>query len=214
MDGQTQLPRMAASGASPSPNGGGSGSGSGAGAAGPSPQSGAAAATQQQPQPPPRLGVSAEPDRHAKAAAARAAGSMHHGQSFGAYMELKQLKQREQFERRALEAGPARSAIFAGVVAHVNGRTAPSADEIKQIMALHGGAYEVYFSRDAVTHFICGHLPDTKIKQLSSHPRKPVAIVRPEWVVASLRAGRQLPVRRGGERGFFPVRRWCGLARV
>ena len=103
-------------------------------------------------------------------------------------------------------------------------------------MALHGGCFETYFSRDRVTHLVCSNLPDTKLKQLAANPRwaggrpaggvlgglgaagsrlclqttlhalrvippppntqrrKPVAIVRPEWVVASLRAGHLLPV--------------------
>jgi DNA repair protein REV1 len=63
-------------------------------------------------------------------------------------------------------------------------------------MALHGGGFETYFSRDRVTHLVCANLPDTKLKQMAANPRKPVAVVRPEWVVASLRAGQLLPVRR------------------
>lgn len=47
----------------------------------------------------------------------------------------------------------------------------PSHQELKQIMALHGGTFETYFSRDRVTHVICANLPDTKLKQLSSNPR-------------------------------------------
>ena len=39
--------------------------------------------------------------------------------------------------------------------------------ELKQLMALHGGRFENYLYRDAVTHIVCAHLPDTKIKQLA-----------------------------------------------
>lgn len=35
-------------------------------------------------------------------------------------------------------------------------------------MALHGGRFENYLYRDAVTHIICSNLPDTKIKQLAT----------------------------------------------
>lgn len=47
----------------------------------------------------------------------------------------------------------------------------PSHQELKQLMALHGGGFENYFSRDRVTHFVCSNLPDTKLKQLAQHPR-------------------------------------------
>jgi DNA repair protein REV1 len=33
-------------------------------------------------------------------------------------------------------------------------------------MALHGGQFETYYSRARVTHIVCTHLPDTKLKQL------------------------------------------------
>jgi hypothetical protein len=57
-----------------------------------------------------------------KAAAALAAGSMHHGDSFGVYMQHKNLKLREQFEAQAL--GQAQiSDVFRGVTIHVNGFT-------------------------------------------------------------------------------------------
>lgn len=46
-------------------------------------------------------------------------------------------------------------------------RAARSVQELKQIMALHGGNFETYFHRDHVTHIICNHLPDTKLKQLA-----------------------------------------------
>lgn len=65
--------------------------------------------------------------------------------------------------------------------------------ELKQLMALHGGRFENYLQRGAVTHIICNHLPDTKIKQLAT-ARDPLPIVRPEWITASIAAGRLLPV--------------------
>lgn len=48
--------------------------------------------------------------------------------------------------------------------------------------------------RDKVTHYVCSNLPDTKLKQLGSE-RNPVPIVRAEWIVASLQAGRLLPTK-------------------
>ncbi|KAL6765308.1 hypothetical protein V8C86DRAFT_2430773 [Haematococcus lacustris] len=123
------------------------------------------------------------------------AGTMHHGGSFGAYMQLKNSKLREQFESNSFQAAP-HSNIFQGVAIHVNGYTQPSAQELKQIMLLHGGRYEHYLYREHVTHLICNNLPDTKLKQLA-HAKQPLPIVRPEWIMASLQAGRLLPVRPG-----------------
>ncbi|KAF8057676.1 REV1 [Scenedesmus sp. PABB004] len=120
-------------------------------------------------------------------------GSMHHGGSFKTYFAVKNLKLQEQFEAQALAATPA-SALFRGVSIHVNGLTVPSHLELKQIMALHGGRFETYYHRGRVTHIVCANLPDTKLKQLA-HARDPVPVVRPEWIVASLRAGQVLPVK-------------------
>lgn len=55
--------------------------------------------------------------------------SMHHGGSFGRYMELKNRKLGEQFgqqQREVEAAGQQRSNIFRGVAIHVNGLTSPS----------------------------------------------------------------------------------------
>lgn len=65
--------------------------------------------------------------------------------------------------------------------------------ELKQLMALHGGRFENYLVRGAVTHIVCNHLPDTKIKQLAG-ARGALPIVRAEWVPASIAAGQLLPV--------------------
>ncbi|GIL73675.1 hypothetical protein Vretimale_5440, partial [Volvox reticuliferus] len=119
--------------------------------------------------------------------------SMHHDGNFGRYMQLKVVKLREQFDAQQLQNASAKSDIFRGVAIHVNGFTRPSHAELKQLMALHGGRFENYLHRDSVTHIICSNLPDTKVKQLA-HERKPIPIVRPEWVVASINAGRLLPV--------------------
>uniref|UniRef100_A0A383W0I0 DNA polymerase kappa n=1 Tax=Tetradesmus obliquus TaxID=3088 RepID=A0A383W0I0_TETOB len=120
-------------------------------------------------------------------------GAMHHGGSFKVYMQNKNLKLQEQFEAAQLQQAQ-QSELFKGVAIHVNGRTVPSHQELKQIMALHGGRFETYYYRNRVTHIICNNLPDTKLKQLA-HARDPVPIVKPEWIVASLRAGQLLPTK-------------------
>lgn len=92
--------------------------------------------------------------------------SMHHGGSFRTYMAHKNLKLQEQFEMQALGQQP-KSQLFRGVAIHVNGLTKPSHEELKQLMALHGGRFETYYYRDRVTHIVCSNLPDTKLKQLA-----------------------------------------------
>lgn len=37
--------------------------------------------------------------------------------------------------------------------------------ELKRLMALHGGSFQMYYSRSTVTHIICNNLPDAKVKQ-------------------------------------------------
>jgi DNA repair protein REV1 len=64
--------------------------------------------------------------------------------------------------------------------------------ELKQLMALHGGGFANYYSKDTVTHIVCDHLPDTKLKQLLKS-RSALPIVRAAWVVHSIASGRLLP---------------------
>ena len=42
----------------------------------------------------------------------------------------------------------------------------PFLQELRQIMATHGGRFEVYYYKDRVTHIICSNLPNAKIKAL------------------------------------------------
>jgi hypothetical protein len=71
--------------------------------------------------------------------------SVYHGGSFGAYMAHKNRKLQEQFEERA--GGQRRSRLFEGVSIMVDGFTTPSHLELREIMALHGGRFENYYSR-------------------------------------------------------------------
>ena len=36
--------------------------------------------------------------------------------------------------------------------------------ELKQLMAVYGGTFDTYYSRQRVTHIICSHLTDAKVK--------------------------------------------------
>ncbi|XP_059262238.1 DNA repair protein REV1 isoform X3 [Mustela nigripes] len=63
----------------------------------------------------------------------------------------------------------------------------PSAEELRKLMMLHGGQYHVYYSRSKTTHIIATNLPNAKIKELKGEK-----VIRPEWIVESIKAGRLL----------------------
>jgi len=115
----------------------------------------------------------------------------HHGGSFGNYMAYKNQKLHEQFNANA--AVTRQSNLFQGVGIYVNGWTNPTHSELKEIMATHGGRFENYYSRSTVTHIICTNLPDAKVKQFERE-RSPTPVVRPDWIVKSIEAGKLLPL--------------------
>lgn len=99
------------------------------------------------------------------------------------YMSLKRKKLRDQVD----SLGKHKSELFDGVTIYVNGYTHPNADELKEKIHFHGGLYE-YALTSSVTHVIASNLPTAKIRKLSS------VVCRPEWIVDSIKNGRQLPV--------------------
>ncbi|RMC06664.1 hypothetical protein DUI87_16102 [Hirundo rustica rustica] len=109
---------------------------------------------------------------------------------WGGYMAAKVKKLEDQFRSDSAiqqQRDGNSSSIFSGVAIYVNGLTDPSADELRQLMMLHGGQYHVYYSRSKTTHIIATNLPNAKIKELKGEK-----VVRPEWIVESIKAGRLL----------------------
>nr|XP_045003666.1 DNA repair protein REV1 isoform X3 [Jaculus jaculus] len=107
---------------------------------------------------------------------------------WGGYMAAKVQKLEEQFRSdAAMQKDGTSSAIFSGVAIYVNGYTDPSAEELRKLMMLHGGQYHVYYSRSKTTHIIATNLPNAKIKELKGEK-----VIRPEWIVESIKAGRLL----------------------
>lgn len=136
----------------------------------------------------------------------------HHDGSFGKYMEHKIQKLNEQFDNSNIKPI---SNIFRNISIHVNGLTRPSHQELKHLMALHGGRFNNYYSSSTATHIICSNLPDAKVKQYESE-RNPTPIVRPEWLTDSIQAGTLLPINNyilwqlhlpRGQRTLFPTRK-------
>ncbi|XP_071457942.1 DNA repair protein REV1 isoform X4 [Marmota flaviventris] len=109
-------------------------------------------------------------------------------EKWGGYMAAKVQKLEEQFRTdAALQKDGTSSTIFSGVAIYVNGYTDPSAEELRKLMMLHGGQYHVYYSRSKTTHIIATNLPNAKIKELKGEK-----VIRPEWIVESIKAGRLL----------------------
>ncbi|CAA6672522.1 unnamed protein product [Spirodela intermedia] len=81
--------------------------------------------------------------------------------------------------------------IFHGVSIFVDGYTVPSSQELRACMLKHGGRFENYFSRQTVTHIVCSHLPESKMKNLRSFSRG-LPVVKPAWIMDSVTANRLL----------------------
>lgn len=87
----------------------------------------------------------------------------------GGYMEAKKAKLVDQFNTATLNQVEKKSNIFAGVKIFVNGRTTPTSEELKVLMATHGGEYHTYQS-SKTTHIIASNLPNVKVISLYTIP--------------------------------------------
>ncbi|CAG9857578.1 unnamed protein product [Phyllotreta striolata] len=106
---------------------------------------------------------------------------------WGGYMAAKRAKLLDQFKDSEI---PRLSNIFEGVAIHVNGLTRPPNDELKKLMAAHGGLFHMY-QTSATTHIIASNLPNVKVKHLGSVP-----VVKPSWITESIEYGKLLDYRR------------------
>ncbi|EMS65069.1 DNA repair protein REV1 [Triticum urartu] len=106
-------------------------------------------------------------------------------------MSAKNSKLSAQFDADASTSAAALGALFAGVCIFVDGFTVPSSQELKEIMLNNGGRFVNYFSRHTVTHIICTHLPESKMRNMRAFS-KGLPVVKPGWVVDSLAENRLL----------------------
>ncbi|ETS04407.1 DNA repair protein [Trichoderma reesei RUT C-30] len=106
---------------------------------------------------------------------------------FGDYFRRKKIKlQNLDADIRATSDKPP---IFKGVVAHVNGYTQPPLHVIHHEIVQHGGGFLQYLdSKTMATHIITATLPPKKAIEFSRY-----RIVKPAWVVDSVKAGKLLP---------------------
>ncbi|KAH9190447.1 hypothetical protein AeNC1_007581 [Aphanomyces euteiches] len=107
--------------------------------------------------------------------------------SFGQYMASKIKKLRHQNEGIKKT-----SRIFEGVAIYVNGRTEPSKEVLRTIILQHGGQFEAYLT-GRVTHMIAVHVADSKLREIMKM-KKPLPIVHPKWIEASLAAKKRCSI--------------------
>ncbi|CAG8223682.1 unnamed protein product [Penicillium salamii] len=106
---------------------------------------------------------------------------------FGDYMRRKKLKLQNLDAEIRATAGDS-PAIFRGVVAHVNGYTQPSLQDLHRMIVSHGGGFLQYLDgKTAATHIIASALTPKKREEFRRY-----RIVKPAWVTDSIKAGRLL----------------------
>ncbi|GAB1602147.1 hypothetical protein Ahia01_000493600, partial [Argonauta hians] len=109
----------------------------------------------------------------------------------GGYMNAKKTKLNQQFQSTALtelQKCEKSSNIFQGVTIYIDGYTKPSSDELKRLMMVHGGQWEMYLRKRSVTHIITTNLAHSKISALRN-----CKVVHPDWILKSIEAERLLP---------------------
>ncbi|KAJ4367978.1 deoxycytidyl transferase [Didymella sp. IMI 355093] len=107
---------------------------------------------------------------------------------FTDYFRRKKIKLQNLDAEVRAQAGD-KPRIFRGVVAHVNGYTQPSLNDLHTMMVQHGGGFMQYLDgKTTVTHIIASSLTPKKVVEFRQY-----RIVKPAWVVDSIAAGRLLP---------------------
>ncbi|KAJ5220937.1 uncharacterized protein N7469_009824 [Penicillium citrinum] len=119
------------------------------------------------------------------------AGEEYEASSFGGfadYMRRKKIKLQNLDAEIRAQSGDC-PPIFRGVVAHVNGYTQPSLQDLHRLIVSHGGGFLQYLdSKTIATHIIASSLTPKKREEFRRY-----RIVKPAWVTDSIKAGHLLP---------------------
>lgn len=109
------------------------------------------------------------------------------------YMRVKKSKLAQQNDqiREALRIrnNSSKTDLFKGISINVNGRTQPTADELKRLILLNGGDYHPYYRYQTTKFMIATNLSTARIKKLRPDDR----VVKPEWITESIQAKCLLP---------------------
>jgi len=118
-------------------------------------------------------------------------GEEYKGSAFGGftdYFRRKKIKLQNLDADIRSQAGD-RPQIFKGIVAHVNGYTQPSLNDLHTLIVQYGGGFMQYLDgKTTVTHIIASSLTPKKVVEFRKY-----RIVKPAWVVDSIQAGKLLP---------------------
>ncbi|KAA8644468.1 putative DNA damage repair protein Mus42 [Aspergillus tanneri] len=107
---------------------------------------------------------------------------------FGDYIRRKKIKL-QNLDAEIRSAASDCPPIFRGVVVHVNGYTQPSLQDLHRLVVSHGGGFLQYLDgKTAATHIIASSLTPKKREEFRRY-----RIVKPAWVVESVKTGRLLP---------------------
>jgi DNA repair protein REV1 len=107
---------------------------------------------------------------------------------FADYFRRKKIKL-QNLDADVRSQSASKPAIFRGVVAHVNGYTQPSLNDLHHLIVSHGGGFMQYLDgKTTVTHIIAANLTPKKAIEFRRY-----RIVKPAWIVDSVAAGKLLP---------------------
>ncbi|TLD35149.1 Allantoinase [Venturia nashicola] len=119
------------------------------------------------------------------------AGEEYTGSAFGGftdYFRRKKIKL-QNLDAELRSQSDNKPQIFRGVVAHVNGYTQPSLNDLHKLIVQHGGGFLQYLDgKTMVTHIVVSSLTPKKAIEFKRY-----RIVKPAWVVDSVKAGKLLP---------------------
>lgn len=105
---------------------------------------------------------------------------------------FKDKETRQQHQDSLLREGNRRNGlrqIFQGCSIYINGYTKPGRLQLHELIVQYGGRFVHYLtSKKKTTHIIATNLPLKKRKEFANYK-----IVKPEWIVDSVNAGRLLP---------------------
>ncbi|KAI0890528.1 impB/mucB/samB family protein [Annulohypoxylon maeteangense] len=107
---------------------------------------------------------------------------------FGDYFRRKKIKL-QNLDSELRTSSTDKPQIFKGVVAHVMGYTQPSLQVLHHDLVQHGAGFLQYLdSKTMATHIIASKLPPKKMVDFGKY-----RIVKPAWVIDSIKAGKLLP---------------------